>query len=255
MKKGHMKTVLLGCAAAFSFASVPAVAQDAPPAAPVAPAAPVELQTGATYTPPRFAADPQHEFLTRRIVRLSGGVDRASAERVIQQLTTLEELQPGADITLIINSPGGSVTQGLAIINRMQSMRSRVNTVCQGEAQSMGAVILAAGTGTRTAYQDCLIMIHQVSNTIGGQLDDLQNNLGLTTRLNQRLVDILVTATGLPERDLRRAMSTDFRVSPDEARTMGLIDGVIPTLQPPRRASSRRIPDRAFETNFPNERP
>ena len=253
MKKGHMKSVLLGCAAAFSFASVPGHAQETQPAAPAAPT--TQLQTGSTFTPPRFASDPQHEFLTRRIVRLSGGVDRASAERVIQQLTTLEELQPGADVTLIINSPGGSVTQGLAIINRIQSMRSRVNTVCQGEAQSMGAVILAAGTGTRTAYEDCLIMIHQVSNSMGGQLDDLQNNMGLTTRLNQRLVDILSAATGVSQRDLRRAMSTDFRLTPAEARSMGMIDSVIPAVQPQRRPQRNSIPERAFDVNFPGGRP
>lgn len=254
MKKGHMRSVLLGCAAAFSFASVPAYSQDAP-SAPATDTPPATLQTGTTFTPPRFASDPQHEFLTRRIVRLSGGVDRASAERVIQQLTTLEELAPGTDVTLIINSPGGSVVQGLAIINRIQSMRSRVNTVCQGEAQSMGAVILAAGTGTRSAYGDCLIMIHQVSNNVGGQLDDLQNSLGMTTRLNQRLVEILSTSTGLSERDLRRAMSTDFRVTPTEAQAMGIIDSVIPAVQPPRRAPARRIPDRALENNFPGGRP
>ena len=253
MKKGHMKSVLLGCAAAFSFASVPSHAQETPPAAPAAPA--TQLQTGTTFTPPRFASDPQHEFLTRRIVRLSGGVDRASAERVIQQLTTLEELQPGTDVTLIINSPGGSVTQGLAIINRIQSMRSRVNTVCQGEAQSMGAVILAAGTGTRTAYEDCLIMIHQVSNNIGGQLDDMQNSMGMTTRLNQRLLDILSASTGVSQRDLRRAMSTDFRMTPAEARSMGMIDSVIPTAQPQRRPQRNTIPERAFEANFPGGRP
>lgn len=254
MRKNSVKSLVLGCAAAFSFATVPAQAQDTT-TTPAPETAPAQTQTPASFKPPALASDPNHEFLTRRIVRLSGGVDRDSAERVIRQLTTLEELEPGKDITLIVNSPGGHVTQGLSIINRIQSMRSKVNTVCQGEAQSMGAVILAAGTGTRTAYEDCLIMIHQVSNSMGGQLDDLQNSIGLTTRLNQRLLDILSTSTGVSERDLRRAMSTDFRLTPVEARAMGMIDSVIPAIQPARRAPSRSIPSRAMENNFPAGRP
>lgn len=251
MKNNAFKTAVLSCAAAFSFASVPAVAQEATPAAPAttAPAAP------ATFTPPKFANDAQYEFLTKRVVRLSGAVDRNSAEQVIKQLTTLEELEPGKDITLIVNSPGGGVVQGLAIIDRIRSMRSKVNTLCQGEAQSMGAVILAAGTGTRTAYEGCLIMIHQVSNGAQGKLDDLQNSLRLTEILNQRLVSILSEATGVSERDLRRAMSTDFHLSPVEAKSMGLIDGVIQPMQPARRQPSRTIPSKAFETNFPGGRP
>lgn len=252
MKNTRLRSVVLSCAAAFSFASVPALAQDNAPEAPATPAA---KPADDKYAPPKLASDPQYEFLTKRIVRLSGGVDRDSAERVIKQLTTLEDLEPGKDITLIINSPGGGVTQGLSIINRMQSMRSKVNTVCQGEAQSMGAVILAAGTGMRTAYGDCLIMIHQVSNGMSGKLDDLQNRLRQTEQLNQRLLEILSTSTGVSQSDLRRAMSTDFNLTPDEAKSMGLIDSVIPQQQQPRTKARRTIPAKAFENNFPRSRP
>lgn len=249
MKKGQVKAALLSCAAAFSFVSVPAHAQQAVPPAPATTAAPTPAQP-TRFQPPALATDPNYEFQTKRIIRFSGAVNQESAERVIRQLSTLDELEPGKDITLIINSGGGGVTQGLAIISHMQSLRSKVNTVCQGEAQSMGAVILAAGTGTRTAYGDCLIMIHQVSNTMGGQLETLQNNLRLTERLNQRLVEILSRATGVPEADLRRAMSTDFRMTPAEAQSMGLIDSVVPVRHQPSRQPRRSIPQTAVDSNF-----
>lgn len=256
MKKvGPLKSIALGCAAAFSFASLPAQAQQQPvPASAPATTTTVQPANPTVFTPPALATDPQYEFLTKRIVRLSGAVDRDSAERVIKQLSVLDDLQPGRDITLIINSGGGGVTQGLSIISHMQSLRSKVNTVCQGEAQSMGAVILAAGTGTRTAYGDCLIMIHQVSNSMGGELDSLQNNLRLTERLNQRLIEILSTSSGVPQSDLRRVMETDFRLTPAEAQSMGLIDSVVEARQQPRRAPRRSIPQRAIEGNFSTPR-
>lgn len=250
MKNHSLKAMVMGCAAAFSLVSVPVQAQEK------APETPATTKTNPdTFQPPKLASDAKYEFLTKRIVRLSGEVNRESAMQVISQLTTLEDLEPGKDITLIVNSPGGGVTQGLAIIDRIRSMRSKVNTVCQGEAQSMGAVILAAGTGTRTAYEDCLIMIHQVSNGTAGKLDDMQNTLRLTEQLNARLVGILSSATGVSERDLKSAMSTDFHLTPAEAKSMGLVDDVIQPVQPERKQPRRTIPAKAFDTNFPGGRP
>ncbi len=90
---------------------------------------------------------------------------------------------------------------------------------------------------------------------MSGKLDDLQNRLRLTEQLNQRLLEILSTSTGVSQRELKRAMSTDFNLTPDEAKSMGLIDSVIPMQQEQRTKARRTIPSKAFENNFPGGRP
>lgn len=251
MKNRRFKLALASCAAAFSFAAAPAFSQSLPASTPSSPVKTESPKVEASKSP----SDPQYEFLVKRIVRLSGVVNRDSVTQVIQKLTTLEEMDSSRDVTLIINSPGGGVVQGLAIIDRIHTMKSKVNTVCEGEAQSMGAVLLAAGTGTRTAHEDCFIMIHQLSGEVRGVLADMQNDMAQSEMLNRRLVEILSNATGVPQQELRRVMLTNFSLTSAEAVSMGLIDSVIPAVQMRKEKAVRSIPAKATERNFPSGRP
>lgn len=221
------------CAAAFAFASAPSFAE-------------------AVRKAPEQPDPARHEFYTKRIVRLTGDVNLENSIRVRRELTVLDDINPdNKPITLVIDSPGGSVIPGLAIIDRINTLKSKVDTVCEGQAKSMGAVILAAGTGTRSANENCAIMIHQVSGAASGTVSGMQNSMRETERLNQKLVEILSRATGVRQEDLRNAITADLNILPEEAVAMGLVDKVASPVNKREVKATRSIPEKAIKRSFP----
>jgi|GEM_PF-1090401 len=188
-----------------------------------------------------------HEFIDRRIVRLTGVVNDVQAHNIISQLHMLEALDPDADIELRINSPGGSVTAGLAILDAMKSLSCDVKTVCEGQAASMGAVLLAAGTpGKRFAMPHARIMIHSVSSGMEGTVIDMKIQLEEALRLNEVLADVLSDYSGINRKSVEDMMKRDKFMSAGEAKQLSLIDGVIQPKQDHRRrltlAASNVVP-------------
>ncbi len=171
-------------------------------------------------------AAPQAESASR-VVRLTGPIKAEMAIDIINQLEELDKAGSG-DITMIIHSGGGSVSDGVAIIDKMRSLNSRVNTVCEGRAMSMGAFILVAGTGTRSAYENCSIMIHEVSSSVEGTSTNVSNDAADVARSNQLLAEITSESTGLSMGQVRKAMRVDFSLSGSDAWRAGMIDKVIP---------------------------
>ncbi|MCX7971344.1 MAG: ATP-dependent Clp endopeptidase proteolytic subunit ClpP [Negativicutes bacterium] len=167
-------------------------------------------------------------LLKDRIVIVGGAIDDYKANLVIAQLLFLEAEDPDKDIMMYINSPGGSVTDGLAIYDTMQYVRPAVSTVCIGQAASMGAVLLAAGTrGKRYALPYARIMIHQPLGGVRGQASDIEIQAREILRMREALNDILVRHTG---QDLSRVAADsdrDFYMSAEQARDYGIIDRVM----------------------------
>jgi ATP-dependent Clp protease protease subunit len=201
------------------------------------------------------AADekPQDSMLLKfeqaqRVVRLTGEVNEESALRVVRELTRMDEDPDHKPVTLIVHSEGGSVVHGIAIIDRMNTMKSKVNTVCEGWAMSMGAVILAAGTGTRSAYANCSIMIHNLSLSTEGKVNEMINDIKDANRRNEILIASLASSTGVPAKQLRWVMEKDFNITTAEARQMGMIDTIIPDTNARKaKPGSRSIPKTALE--------
>lgn len=176
-------------------------------------------------------------------IRLAGEVSQASIQPIIDQMRKLNGMDPDHEITLVINSPGGSVTDGLALYDVMQSITNDVRTVCEGEAASMGAVILAGGTpGKRYAYDSCAILIHELSWGTQGKISNMNANILSGNAQNDKLVEVLHKHSGLPKNKLRAAMTVDgWTVNTTEAKEMGLIDHVIP-YKPMTPAEKRDLP-------------
>ena len=169
-------------------------------------------------------------LLKDRIVFLGTAVDDAVANSVIAQLLFLEQEDPERDIYLYVNSPGGSVTAGLAILDTMQYIRPDVSTICMGRAASMGAILLAAGArGKRLALPNARVLIHQphVPGGVGGQISDIAIHAREFTLLKDRLAQILAEATGQPLEVIQRDTDRDFHMGAAEARDYGLIDDVV----------------------------
>jgi len=171
-------------------------------------------------------------FLENRTVFLWGQVDDKSAEKVVKHLLYLDS-QGSEDITLLINSPGGSVTAGMAIYDAIQNIKSDVRTVCMGLAASMGALLLTAGTaGKRFSWQHGRILIHQPM--IGGQI--IAPAVGLKiqaeemVRTKKVLNDILAKHTGQPLEKIEKDTDRDYFMSTEEAVEYGMIDGIIKAL-------------------------
>jgi ATP-dependent Clp protease protease subunit len=185
-------------------------------------------------------------------VRLSGSINDGNARQVIDQLRALNREDPDHEITLIINSEGGSVAAAMAVYDTMQSIKNDVRTVCEARAMSMGAVLLAGGTPSkREAYQNCEIMIHEVSSNISGRLSNLKTWADDTYRGNERLIDVLHRHTGISKEDLRDAMIVDVVfTSVQEAKDFGLVDNIIPSKKmepsPPRKIPGEfcKVPER-----------
>ena len=167
-------------------------------------------------------------LLVDRIVFLGTPVDDMVANVIIAQLLFLQMTDPKKDIHLYINSPGGSVTAGLAIYDTMQFLTCDVNTYCIGQAASMGAVLLAAGTkGKRYALPNARIMIHQPWGGAQGTASDISIQAKEILRMKDRLNEILANHTGRSIDELTRDTDRDRFMSADEAKDYGLVDGVV----------------------------
>ncbi len=168
-------------------------------------------------------------LLKERIVFLGGPVEDHVASLVVAQMLFLDSEDPGKPVTLYINSPGGSVTAGLAIYDTMQLINSEVRTFCVGLAASMGAVLLLAGAaGKRYALPNCRILIHQpMSYGIGGQATDIDIHAREILRTRARLNEIIALHSKQPIERVEKDTDRDFWMSPEEARDYGLVDEVI----------------------------
>lgn len=167
-------------------------------------------------------------LLVDRIVFLGTPVDDMVANIIIAQLLFLQMSDPKKDIHLYINSPGGSVTAGLAIYDTMQFMTCDVNTYCIGQAASMGAVLLCGGTkGKRFSLPNANIMIHQVLGGAEGQASDVEIRVKYMLKLKNRLNTIIAKHTGQPLDVVEKACDRDNFMSPEEAKAFGLVDEVV----------------------------
>jgi ATP-dependent Clp protease protease subunit len=174
------------------------------------------------------AYDIYSRLLKDRIIFLGGPVDDDVANLVIAQLLFLEAEDPERDIQLYINSPGGSVTAGLAIYDTMQYVRAGIATFCVGQAASMGAVLLAAGTpGKRIALPNARIMIHQPWGGAHGQASDIDIQAREILKMRDRLNEILARHTGRPLVQIAQETERDYYMSGEEARAYGLVDQVV----------------------------
>ena len=168
-------------------------------------------------------------LLKDRIIFIGGPIDDDIANSVVAQLLFLEGDDPDKDINLYINSPGGSVSAGLAIYDTMQYIKCEVSTICIGLAASMGAFLLAAGApGKRIALPNAEIMIHQVSGGAHGQATDINIQAEQILKLKKRLNEILSERTGQSVARVTQDTERDNYMSAEEARAYGLIDEVFP---------------------------
>ena len=167
-------------------------------------------------------------LLKDRIIFLGAEVNDVSASLVVAELLFLEAEDPGKDIQLYINSPGGSVTAGMAIYDTMQYIKCDVSTICLGMAASMGAFLLAGGTkGKRFALPNSTIMIHQPSGGAQGQATEIQIVADHIAKTKRTLNEILAANTGQPLEVVERDTDRDNYMSAEEAKAYGLIDGVV----------------------------
>ncbi len=174
------------------------------------------------------AYDIYSRLLRERIIFLGGGIDDHVANLIIAQLLFLESEDSKKDIYVYVNSPGGSVTAGLAIYDTMQHVKPDVATICVGMAASMGSVILAGGKkGKRFALPNSDIMIHQVSAGFQGQASDIERNAMYILRLKKRLNEILAKHTGNPVTKVEQDSDRDYFMSAEEAKKYGILDEVL----------------------------
>ena len=167
-------------------------------------------------------------LLKDRIIFLGEEVNDVSASLVVAELLFLEAEDPGKDIQLNINSPGGSVTAGMAIYDTMQYIKCDVSTICLGMAASMGAFLLAGGTkGKRFALPNSTIMIHQPSGGAQGQATEIQIVADHIAKTKRTLNEILAANTGQPLEVVEKDTDRDNYMSAEEALAYGLIDGVV----------------------------
>jgi ATP-dependent Clp protease protease subunit len=183
-------------------------------------------QTGRTER----AFDIYSRLLKERIVFIGTTIDENVANIVIAQLLYLEAEDPDKDIMLYINSPGGLVTAGLAIYDTIQYVKPDVCTICVGQAASMAAVLLAAGTkGKRYALRHSRIMLHQPIGAFQGQATEVEIQAKEVLRLREILNEILSKHTGQPKEKIKQDTERDFYMSAEEALEYGLIDKILTT--------------------------
>ncbi|MBF0494390.1 MAG: ATP-dependent Clp endopeptidase proteolytic subunit ClpP [Candidatus Omnitrophica bacterium] len=177
------------------------------------------------------AYDIYSRLLKDRVIFIGSPIDDNIANIVIAELLFLQNEDPAKDVHVYINSPGGHVTSGLAIYDTMQFIKPDVNTYCVGQAASMGAVLLAAGTkGKRYALPHSRIMIHQPWGGMEGTAADINIHAREILRIKDRLENILVKHTGQPHEQIVRDTERDFFMSADEAKDYGVVDKVLETL-------------------------
>ncbi len=166
-------------------------------------------------------------LLNERIIFLGTPIDDQIANLVVAQLIHLESEDPDKDISIYINSPGGSVYAGLAVYDTMQYIKPDVQTVCVGIAMSMGAVLLAGGTpGKRMALPNSKILIHQVSSGFQGQATDIEIQAREVINIKRRLEEIMAYHSGQPLDKVSKDMERDYFMTADEAKEYGIIDMV-----------------------------
>ena len=178
------------------------------------------------------AFDIYSRLLKERIIFLVGPVDDHTANLVVAQLLFLESENPDKDIYFYINSPGGSVTAGMSIYDTMKFIKPDVQTLCLGQAASMGAFLLSAGTkGKRFALPNSRVMIHQplISGGLGGQASDIEIHARELLKLKEKLNQMLAEHTGKTLEQIERDTDRDNFMSAQEAADYGLIDKVITT--------------------------
>ncbi len=167
-------------------------------------------------------------LLKDRIVFVDGEINDATADLVVAQLLFLESENPDKDINMYINSPGGSVTAGLAIYDTMQYVHCPIQTICLGQAASMAAILLAGGTkGKRIALPSSRVMIHQPRGGVGGQESDIAIQAKEIIRLKQLSIEYLAKATGQSEKTIAKDMERDFYMAAKDALEYGIIDQVM----------------------------
>jgi ATP-dependent Clp protease protease subunit len=167
-------------------------------------------------------------LLTERIIFLGTQIDEVIANLVIAQLIHLESEDPDKDVSLYINSPGGSVYAGLAIYDTMQFIKPDVQTTCVGVAMSMGALLLAGGAkGKRAALPNSKVLIHQVSSGFQGQASDIEIQAREVINIKRRLEEITAEHTGQPIEKVAKDMERDYFMTSQEALEYGLIDRVL----------------------------
>lgn len=173
------------------------------------------------------AYDIYSRLLKERIIFLSGPVEDHISTLIVAQLLFLESENPKKEIFLYINSPGGVVTSGLAMYDTMQYIRCPVNTVCIGQAASMGSLLLAAGAaGHRFALPNARIMVHQPSGGFRGQASDIELHAKEIISLKRRLNEIYVKHTGQEYETIERALDRDNFMTAEQSRDFGIVDQV-----------------------------
>ncbi len=176
------------------------------------------------------AYDIYSRLLKERIIFLGGQITDSLANSVIAQLLFLASKNPEKDIQLYLNTPGGSVTAGLAIYDTMQYVKSSISTVCVGLAGSMGATLLAAGAkGKRFALPNSEILLHQVAGGATGAAIEIEITAKQIVKIKEKLNKILAKHTGQPLEKIERDTDRDFYLSAEEAKEYGIIDEVIKT--------------------------
>ena len=167
-------------------------------------------------------------LLRERIIFLGTPIDDMVANLIVAQLLLLDSENPEKDIMLYINSPGGSVTAGFAIYDTMQHIRADVSTICLGQAASMGAFLLAAGTkGKRMALPHSRVLIHQPLGGAQGQATDIEIQANEIIRIKKSLNSILSANTGQPLKKIEKDTDRDYIMTPEEALEYGMIDKVV----------------------------
>ena len=173
------------------------------------------------------AYDIWSRLLKDRIIFLGQEVDDYITNLIIAQMLFLDREDGHRPIEFYINSPGGSVSAGLALFDVMNTISAPVNTTCVGLAASMGAILLSGGTGTRSALPHSRIMIHQVSSGFRGTSADIRIQVNETNKLEDQLFEILANATGKTKKQIAKDCDRDYYMNADEAKTYGLIDSVV----------------------------
>lgn len=193
------------------------------------------MPIGIPRVPFRFPGDPYTQWINlyerlalERIVFLSGEVSDGMANAIIARLLYMDAEDPTKDISIYINSPGGSVTAGLAIYDTMMHIKANVVTICVGMAASMGSFLLAAGTkGKRLALPNSRILIHQPLGGAQGQATDIEIEAKEILRMRQQLNEMLAARTGQAIEKIQKDTDRDYWMSAQEAKEYGLIDRVI----------------------------
>ena len=171
--------------------------------------------------------DVYSRLLKDRVVFLRGEVNEALANSIVAQLLFLEMEDPDAEISLYINSPGGSVTDGMAIFDTMRYIKPKVRTVCLGMAASMGAFLLMAGEpGMRMALPNSEVMIHQPSGGASGQATDVQLHAEWLMRTKKKMNALMSEMTGQPLEKIERDVERDYFMTAEEALAYGIIDEI-----------------------------